>query len=350
MTAIATVVGAALLVVGLSTHAAPFNAATAPDPISRDVLTHALTRVDEGTPRGVDSSPTIHRNFPQIIEQNFARLDAREMGVLVDALSEAELSDLAQLYVNATTDGGLPPKLYFVMAHRLDASRLGRVSKHFGFAPVYTAVTAMAPSKTQDFLAQTHTAYEGPTPGERRFGPAGRFAPKPSAGFVHARYRVPNESWRMGLRKVGVGQFLNMTPYEVYLDFRTAPVGALAVTGALWETAVVLSYTMTVAYSTGAAIGTYVVAPLVEAYAPSLYNAIGGTISVLVDQLTQSWTGGTSAAGSAQQSTAPVFQSTSMQITDFGNFGGDYGAAQAWSDYLAAQGGTCFGTRCISQY
>ena len=146
------IMGAVLLLVSaLTVQAATYDKDSAPDPISRDVLTHTLKRVHEGAPVGVDPSPTIHRYFPQIVEQNFARLDNQGMGRLVDELSEAELSDLAQLYVNATMDNGLPPKLLYVIAHRLDTSRLGRVSRHFGFAPVYAAVTAMAPAKSEGF-------------------------------------------------------------------------------------------------------------------------------------------------------------------------------------------------------
>lgn len=348
----------------VAAQASPFTKDTAPDTISRDILSHRITRVDQGAPSGVDPSPTIHRNFPQIIEQNFARLDVREMADLVDALSDAELSDLAQLYVNATTDHGLPPKLLFVMAHRLDPRHLGRVSSHFGFAPVYEAVTAVAPAKTQDFLVSSYTSYQGPTPGEMRFGPAGRFAPIGSSyqgpltvktrfllddrfapprnqSITFADYRLPSASTRGGMHKVGgYGQFLNMTPYEIYLDFRTAPVGALGVTGALWETSVVLSTRLGGAYYTGYEIGTYVVAPLVQNYAPNLYNAIGSSIANIVDTLTTSWAGGVSAAGQAQQSTAPLFQCTNSQMTDFSSFGGDYGAADDWSTISGGGGGS----------
>ena len=332
-------IGAAILVFAASVHAAPFTKDTAPDAISRDILSHPLTRIHEGAPHGVDPSPTIHRNFPKLVEQNLARLDAGQLANLIDNLSEAELSDLAQLYINSTSDNGLPPKLLYMIANRLDGDRLGRLSRHFGFAEMYAAVTAMVPAKTQDFLASTYTSYSGPTPGEMRFGPNGRFAAPTGTRLMSSNYIAPVELSRGYMRKVGFGQFMNHTPYEIYLSFRTAPVGALAATGALWETSVVLSSTLTAAYGTGYAIGTYVVGPLIQAYAPSLYERLGSTIGSIVNTLTNSWSGGASTAGQAQKSTAPIFQSTNQQIGDFSGFGGDYGAAEAWSS--TGGGGTC---------
>ncbi len=328
---------AILLVFGVAAQAAPFNKETAPDRISQHILTRTLTKIHEGAPTGLDPSPTIHRNFPQIIEQNFARLDAHGMATLLDAMTEAELSDLAQLYVNAITDHGLPPKLLYAIAHRLDAQRLGRVSRHFGFAQVYAAVTAMAPDKTQRFIESTQTGYEGPRPGELRFGPDGLFAPAKlttSAGITPVSFVLPSRFTRGDMRKVaggGFGQFLNYTPYEIYLSFRTAPVGALGVSGALWETSVVLSATLTVSYGTGYAIGNFVVAPLIQTYAPSLWNSIGAGVAGAVNTLSNSWLGGLTTMGTAQQSTAATFQVNTQQTAEFIEYGGDYGAAAAWS-------------------
>jgi hypothetical protein len=102
------------------------------------------------------------------------------------------------------------------------------------------------------------------------------------------------------------------------------------VNGALWETAVVLSSTLLAAYGTGYAIGTGVVAPFVRTYAPGLYDAIGGTIGTVVETLSVSWSGGPDLAAQAQIFSAPIFQSTPQQISAIGDYGGDYGAADAW--------------------
>lgn len=286
---------------------------------------------------------------------------------MVDSLSEAELSDLAQLYVNATTDQGLQPKLIQVMAHRLDTQRLGRVSKHFGFGIVYAAVTALAPAKTQDFLTSSNPNHMGPTPGEARFGPWGRYSPARSAntswasnfrsttgiGFINTDYAVPNTAWRSNLHKVqqGLGQFLNMTPYEIYLSFRTAPVGALDVTGAIFETAVASSKLLILAYGTGYGIGTFAILPLIETYAPNLYIGIGDTIGDLVQMLTTGWSNGIAAEGKAQQSTAPSFTPSSGQLSSFQSSGGDYAVTQDWStERLEGAGGYCTDTVCQAPY
>ena len=78
------------------------------------------------------------------------------MEALVNGLSEAELSDLAQLYVNAISDSGAPHRLLKVMAHRLSPEHLGRISRHFGFARVYEARDSEAPAKRNDFISASN--------------------------------------------------------------------------------------------------------------------------------------------------------------------------------------------------
>ena len=136
-----------------------------------------------------------------------------------------------------------------------------------------------------------------------------------------------------------------------YLSFRTAPVGALAVNGALWETAVVLTSTLGPAFGTGFAIGTYVVAPLIQTYAPTLFNSIGSIVNDLVNLITGSWSNGN--AGPVQKETAPIFQTTGLQMDSFSNFGGDYAAAEAWEVYdYSGGGGGCSRDHCypVTEY
>jgi hypothetical protein len=251
--------------------------------------------------------------------------------------------------VNATTDLGLPPRLLNVVVHRLDAVHLARLSRHFGFAAVYAAVAAEVPAKMEAFTRLANVDDAGPRPGDQRFGPNGKFAP-PRRGDVatwHEYEAAPrardgmlmNAAWRTNGRSSGVraikvagfGQFLNMTPYEIYLDFRTAPVGALAVNGALYETSTVLSSTLLPAYGTGYAIGTYVVGPLIETYSPSLYDAIGGTIAQIVENLSVTWSESATASGVAERTNAPSFQATSTQYYDFACYAGDYSSMIDWA-------------------
>ncbi|QPF74033.1 hypothetical protein G8A07_14655 [Roseateles sp. DAIF2] len=174
-------------------QAKPFSASSAPDIASRAALEKPLRSLSDGAPARVDPSWIIHKNFPKAIDQNFARLDSRETAALLSRLSEAELSDLAQLYVNASTDTGHQGRLLDILSHRLSAPDLGRVSRHFGFAPVYDAVLRSAPGKSLDFQKNSNTMFSSPVPGSRQFGPLGKFAPARAKNISYSwdYYRGP---------------------------------------------------------------------------------------------------------------------------------------------------------------
>lgn len=204
--------------------------------------------------------------------------------------------------------------------------------------------------------------------GEFRFGPNGRFAydGAPRAGtlddsrsesifrpasIVHRGYvfttagrsivyRDGIQASAVGLTRVAFGQFLHFTPYEVYLSFRTAPgYAALGVAGALWETSVVLSSTLLSAYSTGYAIGTYVVKPLVQTYAPSLYEGIGNSIGSIVNTLSNSWSNTTQVQAVAQRDTASAWTLGAGQSSFLQTTGGDFGSAFQWHSAFDGGGG-----------
>jgi hypothetical protein len=319
-----------------------YTATTAPDLASRQILARSIGRIDESSTGGMGQEAAIHRNFPQIIEQNFARLDARQMANLVDSLSDAELSDLAQLYVNATTDQGLPSKLLDVMAHRLGEQRLGRISKHFGFASVYAAVTIVAPTKSNRFIDASLTSHESPRSGEMRFGYAGRYAQQSSDEGASAEFASSAALLGAGTQAGGggAGRFLHMTLYEIYLDFRTAPVGALGRAGSLWETGVVASTPLYRSFLGGVAVGA-AVGFLIQNYAPDLWNSIGAGVASAVDLLSNSWLGSTLTIANAQQSSAASFQVPSLQTSEFARMGGDYGVASEWRE-VAGSGAPCY--------
>ncbi len=215
-----------------------FSKDTGPDALTRAILAKPLRKFDEGTPVGTNPFSTIHKNFPQLIEQNFARRDNLGVATLIDSLREAELSDLAEVYVNATTDLRSQARLLPLLASRLRATQLARLARHFGYSQVAAAVSVGADIKTKAaFAALPHTNYAGPTPGEMRFGITGRFAParraRMSSTVYHgsldlmpATYFGPVYTPR--LRKVADWTTLSSyTAEEIYLTFRTAP-GATA--------------------------------------------------------------------------------------------------------------------------
>lgn len=357
----------------LMLHAEMYTARTAPDAVSVEVLANSMTRLDQGPLQAVDASAQIHANFPQIIEQNFAALSAQNASELFDSLSAAELSDLAQLYVNAVAESGAPPRLLAVLTHRLDAKRLWRLSQFFGYGPVRAAIAKGAPKKMSGFLSRPRVPYEGPVIGDDKFGPQGRFlhdgtprtqlsgtlpiseGSKTASAIYRGTVRFMKASSAVcrgnvqgptaSLTRVAFGQFLHYTPYEVYMSFRTAPgYAALGVAGALWETSVVLSSTLTVAYATGYAIGTNVVKPLVQTYAPSLYDGIGSTIGSIVNTLTNSWSSTTQAQAVAQRDTASAWTLGAGQSNFLQTTGGDFGSAFQW--HSAFGGGGACGNDC----
>ena len=328
-----------------------FNSTNAPDRISREVLAGRIDKLHHGALAGMDPAPAIHRNFPQIIEQNFAGRDAARIVRMLDNLGDSELSDLAQLYVNATADKGHSPRLLDILALRLDPVRLGRVSKHFGFAPTYEAVTRTAPAKSQDFMQHTDPNLLAPIPGAAHFGPNGRLRKTNSGNLNFDTTRAtrgamlkttmgPRDNW---MRKVGLTASLELTIYEIYLDFRTAPIGSLGVRAAIFETTLLVSGATGLAWQAGTWAGTNLVGPFIQWVSPTTWDAIGGTINQIVENLER-------AASGVDRGNAEAEASTYFQLGPIAELleatGGDYAVCQPWSDWSDGGGGGGGGRDC----
>lgn len=319
---------------GATCLAAPDRPSTsAADVLTREVLRKPVRKLDEGATTSADLGLAIHRNLPTILEQNFAARSSRDLEAMVSGLSELELGDLAQLYVDAVSDANHRPVLLHLAASRLSGRTLGRLSKHFGFSPVYEAVVQSAPGKAHEFLAHSHATNPAPTPGNfgrhRRFAGTALHLPGASHSFDHLQTTRSFGMLKTGfMRTQGVGQYLFHTPYEIYLSFRTAPVGSLGVSGALYETATLLGKQAAFWFAAGYSAGT-VISNLIQTYAPELHTTIGGTIAGMVDNYD-------TAAGLAQQgewqgAAAAVFGLTPLQRSAvFDSLGGDFGVAYEW--------------------
>jgi hypothetical protein len=326
---------AALFVSVASASAAElaFTAQTAPDLASRKILAHPLLRLDEGALPGTDPRLAVHANFNQVIEQNFARLGKAGTATLVDNLSELELHDLAQLYVNAAADSGHKMRLLDVLANRLDEAHLARIARHFGYTETNAAVARIAPEKLAQFSSLADVAVAAPVAG---------------VALAHVA-----QGGVRPMGPVGIGQFLNMTPYEIYLDFRTAPVGALGVGGSLLESAGVIGVGVSLAWYGGQKAGD-VLAPLIETYDPTLWDAIGGTIAEIVNNYTTATTQVQSgqymsALGSMFGAQLSGTKETPSVNYDCEYHGGDYDSMGDWSAYDASMGsggGQCFNGSC----
>jgi hypothetical protein len=121
---------------------------------------------------------------------------------------------------------------------------------------------------------------------------------------------------------------LDMTIPEIYLEFRTAPVGNVGPAAAIAETTMYVSKNVGFAATVGWAIGTGI-SNLIETYDPSLNDAIGGTVAGMVDAANQSWD--EYKQGQYQASFDALFGSP---VSNSGNPAGDFGEFSAMDYFL----------------
>lgn len=103
-------------------------------------------KFEDGAESKGDVPAAIARNYPQIIEQNFARMNTAATHAVVNSLADVELQAIAQLCAKANADAHRTGALLLIAADRMDGAHLARLSKFFRYAPVYDAITKMAPT------------------------------------------------------------------------------------------------------------------------------------------------------------------------------------------------------------
>lgn len=207
-------------------------------PATKIVVEEALGRTPE----------EIHSKFAANMEKGFASPQASRF---VTRLSNKELQRIAYYYY--ASNGGKSPQLLKVFAQRLDSKSLMRIAGAFGYANVQTAIDSYAPAIVQrEFRA--HVA----------------------AGLVPMT-AAPDSSRFTVMPMSGPAPTVDMTLEEIYLDFRTAPVGNLSVPGALSETLSFAGGRLIAAWGVGYAVGTGI-SQLIQTYDPPLDDAIGGTV------------------------------------------------------------------------
>jgi hypothetical protein len=238
----------------------------------------------------------IHARFAGLIEQNFRTGDPNK---IVHALTSHELADLAAVYKRA--GGGT---LLGSMARKVDAEGLTRVASAFGQTETAGVVEAYAPASVRTL-----------------------FKTLPVQPAAQSSTRVLSLLQRQGLGGITLDGEPNtdMTPYEVYLVFRTAPLGSLSVASSLYEAGMYMAKPVGIAATLGYGVGT-LVNSLITNYDPALEDAIGGTVAGMVDQV--------------QAAVDLATQGQLMEATDalFGtpisfNSPGDFGVTQAMADY-----------------
>ena len=242
------------------------DAQTAPDYASRLALLQPVRRLTDGAARGADASAAIHGNFARVIEQNFACAGPARVARWFDTVETRSLVTLAQAYVNATEMQGRNAMALDILAHRLDAARLARLAKYFGHARLHAAVLKAAPGKLEAFNARADVNRSGPVPGD--------------TSLHRHEVHVAGAQGREYLI------FLDYTLEEIFLAFRTAPIGATSVAASMFQTGLVVGAGVSAGWLTGQAIGSYMVQGM-RTYTPNAWNAIVDAVGWWMEELTR---------------------------------------------------------------
>ena len=350
-----------------------FTANTAPDALSRSVLSKAVPSLYHGWIPGTNRFTQLHQNFPQLIEQSFASMDRVAAGRAIDRLNQAELSDLAQLYVTAAANAHRESRLLPLLASRLRAPQLIRLAQHFGTADVAAAVSVSADASTRAAFVNSMygKVYQAPVAGGKRFGKNGGLYREPAkmktivympttdkdaiessalafGGVTGARMLMVQEgspSWVAALEQ---------SMAELYFTYRVSPgIGllsqraAMVATATMWgKTAV---WTWGVFYGGGLLVSAFM-----QEYVPSLWeglgNAEGKTIEAIDKFIETVHYDDTYVMGPAEKAVAEAAQLDGGEVAYFETTGGQYGETREWKPY--ADGGPdhvgCWGSGGIA--
>ena len=205
--------------------------------------------------RVIGTTPeTIERNFVGVVTRNLANAGTASR---IARLSDRELDGIARHAAQgAPVDRAALLKLF---ATRLDSASLVRVAHAFGRAPVEAAVRTYADPETRAAFA---------------IGIAGLVPPPPEDGGGGGTTPYPSPS--------PPRPTIDMTLEEIYLEFRTAPIGSLSPSASLAETTMFVGRYLSTSFTAGALVGTGI-SWLIQNYAPGVDNAIGATIATMID-------------------------------------------------------------------
>lgn len=89
--------------------------------------------------------------------------------------------------------------------------------------------------------------------------------------------------------KAGPAPTTDLTPLEIYYEYRTSPFGSLSVASAMYETAYFISSKLIPAFGYGYAVGT-TFSQLMKHFDPLYDDALGATISNMLEQIVEAGT------------------------------------------------------------
>lgn len=217
-----------------------------PRRIYDQIARHRIDPFEQGVRDAHQLTRALHRNLPQIIEQNLASMDPASMRHWVDEAEPTLWPVLAALYEAAIHDFARPHILADLLALNLDTERLAKLAPYFGRHVLAQALARWRPEQHAAFLELSAHSAQKLNPGTLNTGPT-----------------------------------IEYTLHEVYLSFRTAPIGSLGVRAALYETAAFAGRHLAVAWGAGVLIGSGL-APLIQAHAPGLWHTIGSAVHSFV--------------------------------------------------------------------
>lgn len=277
---------------------ARYTAATAPDVLTKAILSRPIKYLHERLTPGCDFQAVMNGVIPRVIEQNFAARDGAATARVLQTLSADELHLMAQVY--SAAGGG---RLLDLLALRLDGRGLGELVPYFGFEPVYRAVWRFAPAKLQEYL----------------------------------EYVEYGRGTEMVAQTMGAVPSVDMTIPQIYAAYRSAALGSLSVRGALYMTTLYAGGHVATVYYATSTVGGWL-APLIAQHAPSLYDTMGWAVNNIVTNLSNAASNSSLyVRGAAQLHAATSFSLGSMFST-IAATGGDYGVAMDW--YYSSGGGS----------
>lgn len=297
---------------------------TAPDYASRLALCRPVVRLTDGAAPGTGLATAVHANFARIIEQNFAGATAESVVRWLETVEAHSVAALAQTYLNATDHQGRSAWALDILAQRLDAQRLARLSAHFGFARTHAAVLRAAPGKLEAFNACATVRHPGPALGDMRLS------------------AVASANAGAGLQATDHGIYVDYTIQEIYLAFRTAPIGATSLSAAMFQTGMVLGAALPLAWAPDQWLGRYCRLGM-QVYTPSAWDVFADSASWWLHQLMTHPEAAPTSSVSAVARTGQqrgqlqrdgfmnVFQVEACLYDSFAIAGGDFLSAHEWA-------------------
>jgi hypothetical protein len=241
-----------------------------------------------------------------------------------------------------------------VTANRMDGPHLARLSKFFGYAPVYSAILAAAPLKAQAFAQNAPIAFAAPTIG----------APSP---VVAAAMGQPRPLFALAANLDGGTAAPMQAPFkpnvsltleETYTGFRGMMVGSSAATAALYETTVYAGTQLVFAWGVGYGFGTGLTW-VAQKYAPDWYygpfvDTVGGGVDWFqntVNTVGHFYGSSIYDLGHYESDVAPVMSVPVPAQHSMQDTGGDFGVTGAWNTYYVDNSGnSCArGQKCPTQ-